>query len=365
MMAIVLTLLVTTPHVDALIEQGVELRRQRRDEAALDKFKEAYRKAKAKRGRALAQVALAEQALGRWLEAEVHLQRALRYARDPWIGRHKSALRQSLKSIRKNLISVDVRASVTGAEISINGRFVGRHPLDKPVRAVAGTVVIRVAAPGYWPLTRTRELGGGLTAREVFELVPIPAEQSEGTKTDEIRGRVPPEDARGRVPPEDARGRVPPEDARGRVPPEDARGRVPPEDARGRVPPEDARGRVPPEDARGRVPPAGPNLAPYAYTAAGFSLAAAGTGVGLVFVRNGHARDLRACLRNAGSDCENDRTAAETAETAMIGAFIGAGALAVTAVLLFVFDGDREPTTPMPHCGPAPEVSGISCAVRF
>src|SRR5688572_17737468 len=68
---------------DKLIDQGVDLREQGKDVDALEKFKRAYELSKS--ARALAQMALAQQALGRWLEAEASLQKALEAKNDKWI----------------------------------------------------------------------------------------------------------------------------------------------------------------------------------------------------------------------------------------------------------------------------------------
>jgi len=61
--------------LNAQISRGVALRRQGRDASALEVFQSAWRSSRAPR--ALAQVALAEQALGRWVAAEAHLVEAL------------------------------------------------------------------------------------------------------------------------------------------------------------------------------------------------------------------------------------------------------------------------------------------------
>ena len=52
---------------EALIKHGLELREKHDDEGALAEFQRAYQLSKG--GRALAQIALAEQALGRWVDA--------------------------------------------------------------------------------------------------------------------------------------------------------------------------------------------------------------------------------------------------------------------------------------------------------
>src|SRR3954471_17668689 len=79
---------------DSLIAQGVLLREKREDEAALSLFQRDYQLSRSPR--ALAQVALAEQALGRWIDAQTHLSRALSQGGDPWIAAKASLLRQAL-----------------------------------------------------------------------------------------------------------------------------------------------------------------------------------------------------------------------------------------------------------------------------
>ena len=66
---------------DELIRQGVERRRHGDDVGALDLFEQAYSKGHGPR--ALAQVALAEQALGKWVVASEHIREALAIQRDP------------------------------------------------------------------------------------------------------------------------------------------------------------------------------------------------------------------------------------------------------------------------------------------
>src|SRR6266705_1743487 len=69
---------------DALIKQGVELRRAGNDQQALERFRRAYDLAPTPR--ALAQMGLAEQALARWVDGEAHLAKALIAPQDAWIS---------------------------------------------------------------------------------------------------------------------------------------------------------------------------------------------------------------------------------------------------------------------------------------
>src|SRR3982751_2270792 len=68
---------------EPLIRRGIELRRAGRDAEALEQFRQANQLAPSPR--AAAQIGLAEQALGRWLDADGHLRAALAAPSDPWI----------------------------------------------------------------------------------------------------------------------------------------------------------------------------------------------------------------------------------------------------------------------------------------
>src|SRR5262245_713516 len=71
---------------DALIRRGLELRRRGDDAAALPHFERAYWLAQSPRS--AAQLGFAEQALGRWSDAEVHVAEALRAGDDPWVRKN-------------------------------------------------------------------------------------------------------------------------------------------------------------------------------------------------------------------------------------------------------------------------------------
>jgi tetratricopeptide (TPR) repeat protein len=86
---------------DDAIKRGVELRRERKDAEALEQFQLAQRVRSSPRG--LAQVALAEQALGRWSEAERDLQSALQVKNDAWIESHRSVLEKALEAVQEHL----------------------------------------------------------------------------------------------------------------------------------------------------------------------------------------------------------------------------------------------------------------------
>src|SRR5258708_10427967 len=75
---------------DALLRRGVQLRREHRNGEALDVFQRAV--AVSPTPTARAQVALAEEALGRWVEAELDLGAALGTVDCSWIAKNRSGL---------------------------------------------------------------------------------------------------------------------------------------------------------------------------------------------------------------------------------------------------------------------------------
>jgi hypothetical protein len=157
---------------EALIKHGIELREKNDDEGALAEFQRAYRLSGS--GRALAQVALAEQALGRWVDAQTNLTQALEHANDPWIARNEKLLRQALASIQGHTGLLEITGAVPGAEILINNEKVGTVPMPAAL-VPAGTVALEVRARGYLPVVRTVIVPARGLARERVVLVAAPA----------------------------------------------------------------------------------------------------------------------------------------------------------------------------------------------
>jgi PEGA domain len=138
---------------DALIANGVALRKEGRDIEALAVFRRAY--AVHPSPRALAQIALANQALAHWPDAEQGLMDAMRASDDEWITRNRAYLEQSLSAVQAHLASLEVESNVAGAEFYVAGELLGRLPLDHPLRVSEGDVTLEVRAAGYSPLVRT------------------------------------------------------------------------------------------------------------------------------------------------------------------------------------------------------------------
>src|SRR5436190_1826813 len=100
------------------LARGRELRQQTRDLEALEEFRCA--RLLAATPRALAQIALAEQALGRWADAEAHLAEALRATGDAWIATWHKHLDDSLAEVRRHLGRLQILGDPPGAEVRVD-----------------------------------------------------------------------------------------------------------------------------------------------------------------------------------------------------------------------------------------------------
>ncbi len=156
---------------DTLTKHGLELRREHRDLEALEEFRRAY--ALQPTPRALAQIAFAEQAVGRWVNAESDLARAMQARDDPWIKRNAAVLGMGLASIQAHLGWLEVTTDVTSAELWVNGVRAGDLPLRAPLRVEAGSLTIEVRASGFAPAQRSSSVEPGGSAREFVHLVPV------------------------------------------------------------------------------------------------------------------------------------------------------------------------------------------------
>ncbi len=152
-----------------LLREGFAARQAQRDADALRAFEAAW----AIDGRAstLAQIGLAEHALGRWVDAERHLVACLG-ADDPWVAQNAAPLRASLAAVRAHLASLALEDGPAGAAVTLDGRAVATLPLREPLRVPAGTVVLRVTAAGHHPLERALAIAPGETLRESVALTP-------------------------------------------------------------------------------------------------------------------------------------------------------------------------------------------------
>src|SRR5688572_21173040 len=91
---------------DELIKEGVALRRQGNDLGALQRFEQAFQIESSPR--ALAQIGLAEQALGRWVAAHEHLTQALDSKADAWIVKNRRAITDALAVVGEHVGRLEI-----------------------------------------------------------------------------------------------------------------------------------------------------------------------------------------------------------------------------------------------------------------
>lgn len=149
--------------VTAILRRGVELRQLGRDEAALQEFWRAYQLSQ--EPRVSAQIALAEQALGHWVDASTHIGRALASNTDGWIQRNRTSLEQARQEIERHVGRLLVTGGVTGAEVFVNGERVATLPMTA-VTVLAGPDVLEVRADGFETMRRPIRVAAGAITRE-------------------------------------------------------------------------------------------------------------------------------------------------------------------------------------------------------
>ncbi len=151
----------------ALVRAGVALRREHRTEEALALFAKAV--AISPTPSARAQLALAEQALARWLDAERDIDAALA-ANSEWVEKNRASLEGARAVIRQHLGWLTVDIDVATAHAQLDGL-----PITPGVqtRVVAGTSVLEVRAPGYAPDIRRLDVRSDQHVRAAISLEPL------------------------------------------------------------------------------------------------------------------------------------------------------------------------------------------------
>lgn len=310
---------------DAHIVRGIDLRQNQKDAEALEEFKAAYELSQGME--ALTQMGLAEQALGRWVDAEAHLAEALASRNDPWVNRNRALLDGQLAMVSKRLGDLEIIGNVPGAEIKIDGRSVGALPMSKPVRVETGTVRVEALAAGYHTVTRSVAVEQGMLTRESVSLVPL-------------QGVAPPPTAPVVASPDTGSGAAP----------------------------------RPPDAPASAAPPSWKRTTGW-IALAGAGVATVGATVALVVQRGNaaHWNDDARCLRGGGAtradQCAGVRDSAQLAGGLAVTGYVVGGTLAIVAVAAFLTapDAGRRSAVPPANLGVAlgPGSAGLEWAGRF
>jgi hypothetical protein len=157
--------------VEKIVRRGLDFRKAGRDAEALAEFQRAAKIEGSPR--ITAQIALAEQALGIWLDAHRDLLRAIEHADDSWIQKNRLALDKSRDVIESNLGRVEVWGAPSGAGVTFDDKSIGTLPSAstwlEPTQAT-----LRVSAVGYEDYLRMLSVDAGSRLREHVDLRALP-----------------------------------------------------------------------------------------------------------------------------------------------------------------------------------------------
>lgn len=184
---------------EALIHDGVELRRHGDDVKAHGYFQRAYDIGHTPR--AAAQLGLVNQALGRSLEAERYLTEALD-TQDPWVLSHRDILEKSRQVVRAQLGKIELRGVPVGATVTWANQPSQPVPTNDVLWVAPGQVTLTFAAPDRLPITKETSVRAGETLTLAIDLAPAakPAAAAPAPASDAGAGAFPAAD----TPPSDA-----------------------------------------------------------------------------------------------------------------------------------------------------------------
>jgi PEGA domain len=153
--------------VAKIVQRGIDFRKAGRDAEALAEFQRAAKIEESPR--ITAQIALAEQALGLWLNAHRDLLAALEHSDDSWIRKNRLTLDKSREAIESNLGRVEVWGAPSGAAVTLDDKSIGKLPSASTWLAPT-EATLRVSAAGYEDFVRLLNVNADSRIREHVDL---------------------------------------------------------------------------------------------------------------------------------------------------------------------------------------------------
>jgi hypothetical protein len=165
---------------DALIQQGLDLRRDGKPDQALEMFQRAHEMAPSPR--TFGQMGLVETSLKRWVDADMHLSVSLTTPDDAWVAKNRAFLEQALETSKQHVGDLVVTGPA-GAEVFVGGKSVGTLPAVPPVHLAEGSISVSATAPGFKPFDQTLVIRPGVRTPLAIALVPITVEPAAAVAT--------------------------------------------------------------------------------------------------------------------------------------------------------------------------------------
>lgn len=147
-----------TEEPEALIRQGIELRRRGDDARAHGYFKRAYELSKTPR--AAAQLGLVDQAVGRFAEADALLAEALA-SNDPWVQQNRAILEGSVKTVHGHLGEILVVGAPSGTTWSDADHAAAPLRAGGSIWVKPGESTLRFETAAHQVVTKTVKVAAG------------------------------------------------------------------------------------------------------------------------------------------------------------------------------------------------------------
>jgi len=155
-----------------LLQEGLSFNRQREHAQALEKFQAAY--AAYPSPKLWFNIGQVQLTLDHPVEAIEAFEKFLALVPDAQ-PEDKKVAKSTVAQLGKKLGRLQIKCETTGAEVVINGKSVGRVPMQGPLWATPGSHQVTITHEGSATVTENVEMRAGATALVVIRLVPISA----------------------------------------------------------------------------------------------------------------------------------------------------------------------------------------------
>lgn len=112
--------------------------------------------------------------LGQTSEAATHLSYSLRHFPATGKEAHRQKLQQLFDQARKEIVTLQIRVNVDGAQVLVNGRLAGTSPIAEPIFTVPGEVLLEANLAGHEPAKKTLQSAKGWSDEVELVLKPKP-----------------------------------------------------------------------------------------------------------------------------------------------------------------------------------------------